>query len=139
MSLGTSGKKLALASQEASTPPPPPLQYHFSRKWEEPKNYFLRHSRAHKKPIMSKQVLIFFRGWGMPASRTCRIGAHGIRIRGEVGAHMLYFSTPVTEVKCLGCLHIENTKKNSKYTIINIYTCKCCWTFLLTLCKVLFI
>ena len=43
-----------------------------------------------------------------------KIGAHEIQIRDEVGAHVLCFWTLVTEVKCLGCLHIENTKKKQQ-------------------------
>ena len=39
-----------------------------------------------------------------------KIGAHEIQIR-EVDAHVLCFWTLVTDVKCLGSLHIENTKK----------------------------
>ena len=56
---------------------------------------------------------------------TCgKIRTHGIQIRSEVGAHVLYFWTLVTVIKSLGCLHIENTQK-SKYTIINIYKYVC--------------
>ena len=40
-----------------------------------------------------------------------KIDADGIQIRGEVGAHVLCFWTLVTEVKCLGYLHIENIKR----------------------------
>ena len=39
-----------------------------------------------------------------------KIGANGIQIRGEV-AHVLCFLMLATDVKCLRCLHIENTKK----------------------------
>ena len=65
---------------------------------------------------------------------TCsKIGAHGIHIRGEVGAHVFCFWMLVTKVKCVKCSPIENTKKTaSTQVLIYIYTFKCCWTFLLT-------
>ena len=50
---------------------------------------------------------------------TCdKIGAHGIQIRGKVGAHVLCFWTLVTKVKCLGYLHIENTKKTASTQLL---------------------
>ena len=50
------------------------------------------------------------------------IGAHGIQIRCEVGAHVLCFWTVVAEVKCLGYLHIGNIKKTvSTQLLIYIY------------------
>ena len=50
---------------------------------------------------------------------TCgKIGAHGIQIRGKVGTHVLCFWTLVTEVKCLGCLHIENNKKKTSTQLL---------------------
>ena len=46
---------------------------------------------------------------------TCgKIGTHGLQIRGEVGPHVVCFWKLVTEVKCFGCLHMENTKKDRK-------------------------
>ena len=73
-SLCTPGEKLELALRETSPPPPPPPppppHNHVSQKWEEPKNYFLRHSRAHEKPIIPKEISICFRAWGLLASRT---------------------------------------------------------------------
>ena len=53
---------------------------------------------------------------------TCgQIGAHGIQIRGEVGAHVFCVWTLVTEVKCIGCLHIENTKKTASIQLSIVY------------------
>ena len=50
---------------------------------------------------------------------TCeKIGARGIQIRGEVGPHVLCFWTLVTEVKYLGCLHIENIKKTASTELL---------------------
>ena len=54
---------------------------------------------------------------------TCgKIDAHGFQIRGEVGALVLCFWKLVTELKCLGCSHIENAKKTaSTQLLIYIY------------------
>ena len=53
---------------------------------------------------------------------TCgKIVAPEIQIRGEVGAHALRFWTLVTEVKCLGCLHVKNTKTKTASTQLLIY------------------
>ena len=46
-----------------------------------------------------------------------KIVAHGIQIRDE-GVHALCFWTLVTEVKCLGCLYIKNTKKTASTQLL---------------------
>ena len=66
-----------------------------------------------KKSILRKKQLINERySCGDIESISGDTGAHGIQIR-EVGVHVLCCWTLVTEVKCLGCLHIENTKKTA--------------------------